>query len=83
MGPPDRYSASPLPSFCTTTTRWPSPLAEQIKSIIRWWRGERPSFKQQIQQAKAVALLAEEVEAEADAVWPMKTTRRTPPKNKG
>lgn len=62
---PPRYSVSPLYSFCTIPTRPPSPLAELLRQIIRWWRGEMPTLKQQIQQAKAVALLAQQMEAEA------------------
>jgi hypothetical protein len=65
MRPPFPH-ASPLPSFCVVPVRPTPPLAESLRQIIRWWRGDRPTLKQQIQQAKAVALLAEQLEAETE-----------------
>ena len=57
MVPPSRYSASPLPSFCTVAPSTLS-MSEMLRSIIRGWRGTRPSFKRQIAEAKLVDALA-------------------------
>jgi hypothetical protein len=35
MTPPERYSVSPLPSFCTIP-RQPQPLPRQLVTIARW-----------------------------------------------
>ena len=66
MEPPRHYSVSPLHSFVTVPTQRAPSLAEMIRAIIAWWRGTRPTFREQVRQAKIVAQLAAEMEAEAE-----------------
>jgi hypothetical protein len=67
MRPPDRYSASPLPSFCTITTRSTPSFADALRMIWSWSRGKRRpvSLKRQIAEARAVAEIADALEADA------------------
>ena len=68
MTPPRFPSASPLPSFAANPgylpTRPTPSLAESLKAIIAWWRGTRPSFREQVREAKLVERLAAELEEE-------------------
>jgi hypothetical protein len=61
MRPPDRYSASPLYSFCVVSSRAP-PLAETLKALWRWWRGTRPTPRERQLEAVAVEHLLAEME---------------------
>jgi hypothetical protein len=57
-------SASPLPSYASrpSFTARPVTLASMVATIWRWWRGrDVPSLKQQIQQAKLIDALADEL----------------------
>ena len=66
MRPPQRYSASPLPSFCTVVPlhRTPS-FAETVKAVWRWVTGHHVlSLREQIRDARLVEALAEELEEE-------------------
>ena len=67
---PPRPSVSPLPSFCTVPAPSPPSMSEMLRSIIRGWRGTRPSFKRQIAEAKLVDALAAEFEAKGAAKTP-------------
>jgi hypothetical protein len=60
MRPPDRYSASPLPSFCTVAAR-PVTFAATLKAIIAWLRGGKPSRSEQQLEARLIARLVEEM----------------------
>ena len=65
MRAPDRYSVSPLPSFCTVVPvhRVPS-FAETVRAVWRWVTGHHAlPLREQIRDAKLVELLAEEIEA--------------------
>jgi hypothetical protein len=63
MRAPDRYSVSPLHSFCTVVPvhRTPS-FAETVKVVWRWVTGHHVlSLREQIRDARLVELLAEEI----------------------
>lgn len=72
MVPPSRYSASPFYSFVTRPADLSPPvtLAEACRSIWRWFiGGRRPvPLKRQIADAKLVAEIAAEIEAESAPV---------------
>jgi hypothetical protein len=51
---------SPLDSFCSVTTRSTPSFHDALRSIWRWWRGTRPSFRQQVMEAKIVEAIAAE-----------------------
>jgi hypothetical protein len=60
----ERYSVSPLHSFCTVSTQ-PVPrtvtIVEALRQIVAWWRGKKPSYRQQVLEARIVERLAEEI----------------------
>lgn len=63
MTPPERYSISPLPSFCTCA-RAPS-FAELLVDLWRWLRRDKPTagerrLEQQVIDRLAVKLAEEE-----------------------
>jgi hypothetical protein len=64
MRAPDRYSVSPLHSFCTVTTRRAPSLSEMVRQIIAWLRGRKPTFREQVLDAQLVERLAEEIAEE-------------------
>ena len=66
MTPPPRYSASPLPSFCTISARPQPSLLQALREIVAWWRGRRPSLVERIREEKRVEKIAELL-AEEDA----------------
>jgi hypothetical protein len=66
MRPPDRYSASPLHSFCVVPTRHVSSFAETIRAIIAWWRGVHPNWRERFAEQRLIERLAQEL-AEADS----------------
>jgi hypothetical protein len=66
MRPPDRHSVSPLPSFAVVPTRPAPPLAETLKALWRWWRGQGPNWRERAREARLVDALAAEMEAEAE-----------------
>ncbi len=65
MRPPVPH-ASRLPSYASRigVIPRPPPFAEMIKAIIAWWRGTRPSFREQVREAKLVERLAAELAEE-------------------
>jgi hypothetical protein len=63
MRAPDRYSVSPLPSFCTVVPvhRTPS-FAETVKAVWRWVTGHHAlPLREQIRDARLVEALADEI----------------------
>jgi hypothetical protein len=78
MRPPDRYSVSPLHSFCTVVPvhRTPS-FAETVKAVWRWATGHHAlPLREQIRDARLVEALAEEI-AEEETSGPV--IRQTAP----
>jgi hypothetical protein len=59
---PDRYSASPLPSFCVVPTRRVPSFAETIRSIWRWLRGVQPNWRERLAEQQAIERLAQELD---------------------
>ena len=59
---PPRPSVSPLPSFCVVPLRSAPPLAETLRQVIAWLRGDKPSFRQRIAEAKLIEKLSAELE---------------------
>jgi hypothetical protein len=83
MEPPDRYSASPLPSYATRPPFAPRPVSflDSFKAIWRWWLGDRLTQRERQIEAVAVERLAEEMAeasetASKEAVTPTKANRR-------
>jgi hypothetical protein len=66
MRPPDRYSASPLYSFCVVPTRHSPPFAETTKAVLRWITGRQPRQTARERQLEALAIerLAQELEGD-------------------
>jgi hypothetical protein len=69
MTPPERYSISPLPSFCTVIAapRRPPSLIAQLRDLLRWLGIVRPPHRnltQRIADERMVAALAAELDAE-------------------
>ena len=63
MRPPDRYSVSPLHSFCTVVPvhRTPS-FAETVKAVWWWITGHHVlPLREQIRDARLVEKIAEEL----------------------
>jgi hypothetical protein len=68
MRPPDRISASPLPSYASRPGFLPRPttLGQALREIALWWRNQPLSFQERMREAKRVARFAEEIDEE----WP-------------
>ncbi len=68
MRPLPRPSVSPLPSYASRPGFAPRPatMAEMLRQIVAWWRGEKPTLQEQIREAKLVDVLAKTFEEEED-----------------
>ena len=64
-GPLPRPSISPLPSYASRPfASRPVTIVEALRQIVAWWRGDKPTFKHQIAEAKLIERLAEELAEE-------------------
>jgi hypothetical protein len=62
MTPPERYSASPLPSFCTVVREGRLPtLPESLTAVWRWLRKDRLTMRERQINDAVVNRLAEEL----------------------
>jgi hypothetical protein len=64
MRPPDRYSASPLYSFCVVPTRHSPSFAQTTKAVFRWITGRQP--RQTARERQLEALTIERLAQELD-----------------
>ena len=66
MRPPDRYSVSPLPSYCVVPTRRAPSFAEMVKAVWRWFTGTqpRPTMRERQLEAAVIERLVEEMAAD-------------------
>jgi hypothetical protein len=66
MRPLPHPSASPLPGYASRPfASRPVSFSEMLRSIIAWWCGVGPDWRQRHREAKVIEQLAEEL-AEAD-----------------
>ena len=71
MEAPRRYSASPFYSFVTVTPIVRQPTFPDVVRILwRWWRGDRPTWKEQFAEARLVDRLASELPDEPEPAAP-------------
>jgi hypothetical protein len=63
MRPLPRPSVSPLPAYASRPfASRPVTIVEALKAIIAWLRGRKPTFREQVLEAKLVERLADEIE---------------------
>jgi hypothetical protein len=62
MRPPDRYSASPLPSFCIIPVRSTPSFHDACKAIIAWLRGDQPNWRERFAEQRLIERLAQELD---------------------
>jgi hypothetical protein len=67
MRPPDRISASPLPSAASPPGFLPRPvtLGQALREIALWWRSPQPSYQERMREAQRIQRLAEEIDEES------------------
>ena len=66
--PLPRPSVSPLPAYASRPfILRPVTIVEALRQIVAWWRGDKPTLKQQIAEAKLVEKIAEEIAEEEDS----------------
>ena len=60
--PLPRPSVSPLPAYASRPfASRPVTIVEAFKAVIAWLRGRKPTFREQVLEAKLVERLAEEI----------------------
>jgi hypothetical protein len=74
MRPPDRSSASPLPSFASRPGFLPRPvtLGQALREIALMWRNRPMSYQERMREAQRIERLAQEIDEE-----PKRTERET------
>jgi hypothetical protein len=78
MRPLPKPSVSPLPASASRPfASRPVTIVEALKVIIAWLRGRKPTFREQMLEAKLVERLAEEIE-EQETPAPQKRSKRVP-----
>jgi hypothetical protein len=78
MRAPDRYSVSPLHSFCTVPVHRTPSFAETVKAVWRWVTGHHAlPLRERIIEQRVVERLAEEIEEEGTSG---RYVRRTAPR---
>jgi hypothetical protein len=68
MRPLPRPSASPLPSYASRPGLQPRPVSfsDMLRSIIAWWRGVHPNWRERFAEQRLIERLAQAL-AEADS----------------
>jgi hypothetical protein len=67
MRPPDRISASPLPSTASRPGFLPRPttFGQALREIALWWRSSQPGYQERMREARRIRRLALEIDEEA------------------